>query len=171
MKKILHFLDNIEKYLLFVLLLVMTLVCFIQVVCRYLLHLPLIWADEFLRGCFAWASFLGVSQAFKERAHLGVDFFTAFFPPKMKKIVFLLTYVVSLVFMAALTVYGWRFVMTQIMAHRMTISLGVPMCVITFAVPISSALASIRILQVILSDYFFKNKIDAVSNHNGGPEE
>ena len=62
------------KYLCIVMLLVMCVVIFSGVVCRFWLKFPLVWAEELSLTCLVWTTFLGTALAYELNAHVVVDF-------------------------------------------------------------------------------------------------
>lgn len=158
MKKAVVTLNRVEEIGLVLIFTAMTIVCCLQVIFRYCLKSSLVWSEEFLRACFVWLSCLGISYAFKLYAHLGVDFFVNLFPVKWKKGIALVSYIICICFLVILVKIGYDFVIYQIETNRMTTSLGIPQAVVTAAIPISSALGCIRIVQVIWHDYIYHKK-------------
>lgn len=66
MKKTLHWLDeNLEEFLLVVMLAAMTLIMGIQIFSRYALGQSLSWSEEVTRFLFIWSGFLSVSYCAK----------------------------------------------------------------------------------------------------------
>ncbi len=59
MKKISDVLNRGCEAALILFLAAMAIIVFLQVIFRYLLHLPLFWTEEFARYCLVWASLLG----------------------------------------------------------------------------------------------------------------
>ena len=67
MKKTLHWLDeNLEEFLLVVMLAAMTLIMGIQIFSRYALGQSLSWSEEVTRFLFIWSGFLSVSYCSKK---------------------------------------------------------------------------------------------------------
>src|SRR3954470_12551219 len=56
-----------------VIFVLMIVVTFAQVVCRYVLGAPLSWSEELARYCFVWIVFLGAVVALRRGALIGVD--------------------------------------------------------------------------------------------------
>lgn len=54
-------------------------VIFIQVVCRYVLHISTPWAEETARYLFIWMSYVGAGRAFAENAHIEIDLMNSIF--------------------------------------------------------------------------------------------
>ncbi|MDR2088690.1 MAG: TRAP transporter small permease [Clostridiales Family XIII bacterium] len=58
----------------FVLMLAMIV---IQVFCRYVVHIPLAWAEEFMRFLFITTTFLGAAVCTRTRSHVEINFIGA----------------------------------------------------------------------------------------------
>lgn len=67
------FFDQIEEFLIALILGVMTLITFANVIARFVFNSNLLWALEATVFLFAWLVLLGASYAVKTRSHLGVD--------------------------------------------------------------------------------------------------
>jgi C4-dicarboxylate transporter DctQ subunit len=147
LKTVLKGLNKSEEALLCALFFAMTVICFVQVISRYVFSASIIWSEEFLRACFVWASGIGIACAFKYGTHLGVDFFVNLLPKTPRKIVVLVAAAIAGGFCAMMCIYGVDFVAMQIRDGRMTNALGIPSAYISVAIPIGCALACIRIVQ------------------------
>ena len=90
MKKLDRYLDTFETGAFSVLLSIMTIVVFIQVICRYILHASLPWSEEVSRYCMIYTVFIGVGAGLKAGTHTGVDALVMIHPPKAKWIVILI---------------------------------------------------------------------------------
>jgi len=63
--------------------LIVTLV-FAQVLFRYIFNFSLHWTEELAKYLFVWMTFIGSIGAFKDRIHIGVDFFVNLLPERYK---------------------------------------------------------------------------------------
>ena len=90
MKSVLHFLDNIEKYIIYVVLTVLIALMFWQVVARYVLGLAWGWMEQLTRLLFVYITFAGMSWACKSSEHLRVSFVAEFAPGKHTKTILLM---------------------------------------------------------------------------------
>ena len=80
MKKTLHWLDeNLEEFLLVVMLAAMTLIMGIQIFSRYALGQSLSWSEEVTRFLFIWSGFLSVSYCSKKCLSIKIEQFVAAF--------------------------------------------------------------------------------------------
>lgn len=84
MKRLDRYLDLYETASFVVLLSVMTIVVFIQVICRYILKASLPWSEEVSRYCMIYTVFIGVGAGLKAGTHTGVDALVMVFPPSIK---------------------------------------------------------------------------------------
>ena len=84
-KKPLHWLDeNLEEFLLVVMLAAMTLIMGIQIFSRYALGQSLSWSEEVTRFLFIWSGFLSVSYCSKKCLSIKIEQFVAAFPRRGK---------------------------------------------------------------------------------------
>ncbi|MGD9033012.1 MAG: TRAP transporter small permease [Desulfobacteraceae bacterium] len=99
------FLNRICELALVILLAAMAVVVFLQVLFRYVLHLPLFWTEEFARYCLVWASLLGAAVALKRGEHIAVTFFLDTFPKRAARALTLFAQV-SVVLILVVMVWG-----------------------------------------------------------------
>lgn len=87
MKKILKFLnDYLEETICIILMSVMTIIIFIQVIMRYVMHNSLSWSEELARYCFVWLIYIGVAYGCKLMKHIKIDAALKLFPEKSKTV-------------------------------------------------------------------------------------
>ena len=85
MKKILKFLnDYLEETICIILMSVMTIIIFIQVIMRYVMHNSLSWSEELARYCFIWLIYIGVAYGCKLMKHIKIDAALKLFPEKVR---------------------------------------------------------------------------------------
>lgn len=69
----LKFIHGLEKTLLTLLMIAMTVVTFVQVVARYVFNSGVVWALELTVFLFAWLVLLGAAHLAREGRHIGID--------------------------------------------------------------------------------------------------
>lgn len=74
-----------EESFMYVALIVMSVLAFVQVVTRYVFELPNAWIEETTRYLMVWLIFVGMAIAARKKAHLEVDVISFFFPSVAKK--------------------------------------------------------------------------------------
>lgn len=77
-----NFLNNIEKYIIYIVFTVLIALMFIQVVARYVFGLAWGWMEQVTRLMFVYITFAGMSYACKSSEHLRVSFLAEFAPGK-----------------------------------------------------------------------------------------
>lgn len=102
---------------------------------RYVLADSITWAEDVLLPCFVWVALLGISIAFRSKNHINVDSILKLMPPKMVKVITLITEIMITIFCGYLTVEGMKLTLaTQSMPWGM---LQLPPSYFYVAFPIS----------------------------------
>ena len=70
-----HLLDELIKYAIVIIFLVMVITGLAQVFNRYILNQSLSWGEELQKFSHIWLIFLTIPVAYKNRAHLGMNLF------------------------------------------------------------------------------------------------
>jgi len=90
MKKFIYFLDNIEKYAIYLMFTLLVSLMFIQVVARYVFAQGWGWMETLTRVLFVYITYIGASWAAKGAQHLRVSAAAVLIPGKYTKNVILL---------------------------------------------------------------------------------
>lgn len=147
MQRISKFLNRICEVTLIIVLAAMAVVVFLQVLFRYVLHLPLFWTEEFARYCLVWASLLGAAVALKRGEHIAVTFFLENCP---KGVTRALTMVAQISVALILAVMVWGGVkLVLVTSAQISPALRIPMTVPYLALPIGSAVMLFHIITAI----------------------
>ena len=120
------------------LLIAITILLFLQTAFRYVLFLPIDWAEEAARIGLIWLTFLGAVVCSRRGVH---SRFTVLFdraPAALKRWMDGVTDLVVLVFAGILIVKGWA--MVQLTWSERWIMLGLPMAYAYLAIPVAGAL-------------------------------
>ncbi len=123
---------------------------FINVIARYIFESSLSWASELTIYLFLWSLFFGAVYCFKKDAHIAVDVFTQKAPPKLYKILNILTLLVSLIYVVAIAYYGYKYVLLYIDLGEVSVDLDIPLWIPYVAVPISFAFSAIVLIDKII---------------------
>lgn len=71
------FINRLLEFVAVILLICILLLVATQVVCRYILKLPLPWTEELSRYLFIWGTFIGAGVAFVRGSHVSLDSLTS----------------------------------------------------------------------------------------------
>ena len=73
---------------------------------RFVLKIPLAWADELATFSFVWLALLGATIGVRDKAHIGVDAVTRLYSPSFRRLVALVILVMIEIFLIVLTKLG-----------------------------------------------------------------
>ena len=139
------YLDAVQKYFLAICMLFTTGLLFANVLLRYFFSSAIFWAEEVLRYCIVWMTFIGASTCVKEDSHICIDILSGMLKPRGKKVLNVVLNLAGVAFGVIFLVISYRFV-TQIQAtNQVSATIGnVPMYLIYLCFPISFVLYIIR---------------------------
>jgi C4-dicarboxylate transporter DctQ subunit len=125
----------------------MTVMVFVNVVCRYVFDSPIAGSDELATLAFTWTTFLGASLGIKRQIHLGIEFVTRLFPLRLQALCGVIVSVLIAVFAMLLLVYSWQIMRS---AHlKVTPVLQWPYTIVYLAVPVGALLMLLRLAPVV----------------------
>jgi TRAP-type C4-dicarboxylate transport system permease small subunit len=106
-KSIYRIMDTLRNILIVVFFSTIIVVCFADVAFRYAPWIKSLgWAEEILRYLNVWIILLGASVATKRKAHLSMQYFLHRFFPKHKTMITQIVYVIVLIFLAIMIIFG-----------------------------------------------------------------
>lgn len=146
MGRIYEKLNKVEEYIASSLLIITSLLVFVQVILRYFAGYSISWSEEIALMMIVWFIFLGSSIAVREKAHVNMDAIPNILPPKAKLIMEVVSVVISIIFCAVIAVAG---VNMAIGAHDIgstSTSLKIPLYVPYASVPVGLFLMTVRYL-------------------------
>lgn len=145
-----RFLLFVETYIAGILMIVTSLLIFLQVILRYVFSYSIIWAEEFARYGIVWFVFLGSSLAVHEGAHASVDVLIKLLPTKVYRVFAALAIVISIGFTVTVAWFGIRMVIRIAQIGNITPALGIPMYIPYLAIPIGSAMMTWRFAEKLI---------------------
>lgn len=108
------------------------------VLSRYALGSQSRWTEEFAIYALVWVSLLGAALMFRERGHLGVDYFVGKLDPAARRFTALIAEVAIMVFSAFVLIYGgFMLVSETLRSGQVTPAMGWKIGYIYSVVPIS----------------------------------
>lgn len=146
MVKILRLLGKIEEGIVWVLMLEVVALAFLQVILRYVFDTALPWGEEVLRFQMVFITFFGASLAVKYDAHIGVKIFQQLLPEAAARWLKAATLVVSCVFCFILCYYSTRLALQVKMFGQTTPALEIPNFIPYMFIPVGSFLMAVRFL-------------------------
>ena len=157
--------ENIERVILLVLLVVMSVVIVLQVFMRYVMENSLTWSEELARFCFVWLIYIGISYGVKKAKHIRVEALLSVFKRKGKYALNMIAYVLFLFFAIYATYYGFSIYSAIKGTGQLAPSLGISMSIMYLGMPVGMLLTSIRIIQrIVIETKAFRNNEEIVDN-------
>jgi TRAP-type C4-dicarboxylate transport system permease small subunit len=146
----LKFVDkHLEEVAVVLLLAIMSALVAVQIFMRYVMGASLAWSEELARYCFIWMTYLGISYAVRENAHIRVTIATDRLPYMLQPWVRILSHVVFGIF-AGLVVYEGFFLVQKLFRFgQSSASLGLPMAYVYIAPVVGFGCVLFRLLQGI----------------------
>jgi C4-dicarboxylate transporter DctQ subunit len=121
-----------------------------NVVVRYVFDGSLTWAAELTTYLFLWSTFFGAAYCFKEDAHISIDILLQKVKPKTAKFLMILSYIITFVFLSAVSYYGYEYLQLVIELEETSVDLEMPMWIIYLVVPVSFLFSSYIVLTKIV---------------------
>jgi len=125
-------------------LLVVSLVVFVQILSRYCFHRSLSFTEEITRHLFIWATMLGAAAAAREGSHLGIVLLSRWMPPMGKKILRVTSSLGTALLFAVIFVASLGVLRVQVQTKQLTPALGWPIWWVSSAVTVGCLLMALR---------------------------
>ena len=151
MKRIASIFDTVLYYFLTASLLSLVVICFLQVVARYIFSTAFSWAEEVSIVILVWATWGGACMSVRRGKHLQILFLIERLSPTKKTIIQLLTNILSIFFLAYVGITSKTII--QSMTSLTLLSLpSVPINVMYFCVPVGCIVMIYYMLFYIYDD-------------------
>jgi TRAP-type C4-dicarboxylate transport system permease small subunit len=148
MNKLSHLTNRVGEVLLVFFLSALTVVVFLQVLFRYVFHLPLFWTEETARYCLIWASMLGAGYALRHGQHIAVTYVVDRLPAGLHHLTARLGQIFVLAIIAVILWGGIELV--SITRHQVSPALRIPMSYPYLAMPVGALFMLIHQTALIL---------------------
>lgn len=148
--------NRLEECLLWVIVLEMALLSFLQVVLRYIFHTAFPWGEEVLRYQMVFVTFFGASLAVKKDAHISVKVLVQTLPERYAFYIKLLTSFIGVLFSFVLCTYSTLLCLKVKGFGQLTPALSIPSYIPYLSVPMGAFFMGVRFMTQFFS--FLKNK-------------
>ena len=138
------------KYLVIVMVLIMTVVVFLQVVMRYIFLRPFSWAEELARFLLIWISCLGAACAMREGMHITIAYFRQKLPKNLQSVLFFLNSSLVLIFFAICSEQGILYAFSE--WRQLSPAMQVPMTFGHLAVPVGFGIMILVSLELFIEE-------------------
>lgn len=149
-RKLSDMIYKLEKFLVTILIPVMFITMVLNVLFRYLLNSPLIWAQEVTLFAFGWACFLGASMSIKQREAVAVTILVDKIKSSFRNIAIIAGLFVSSVFIVSLVYLSISWIIQPIILMQYSTTMQIPMLIPYLCIPISFLFMSVHIISWLL---------------------
>ncbi|MGO4887577.1 TRAP transporter small permease [Anaerobacillus sp. MEB173] len=99
------------------LMVLLTLIVFIEVLSRYFLKLPLTYTGELTSLIFPWMIFIGAISVTKEDGHLAINYFRSLMPRTGQKIALIITKLIMIYFSVFMVMSSYQ--LSQVVTNQL----------------------------------------------------
>ncbi|MFD1929220.1 TRAP transporter small permease [Sporosarcina siberiensis] len=132
----------------------LAIVMILNVVSRYFITYPLVWADEMVLYLFSWTSFLGAGLGVQKNNMASVRMLVDRFSDKILTFIDIFIQILIVVFGATLTYFSYIWWSSSSTFNATSATMGVPMWVPTIILPVSMAIITLFALTNIIKFYY-----------------
>jgi TRAP-type C4-dicarboxylate transport system permease small subunit len=148
----------LNKWLLIVILAVMSVIIFTNVSLRYLTNHSIEWAEEVARHLMIWLTFLGCGPVLRYGGHIAIDNLQDSLPPSLARALRVVIALLLLGFFACFVYFGFEYMdRTQ---YQLTPATQISFATIYAALPVGMALCVVHWL-LIVRDYVLERRFAA----------
>lgn len=143
--KILKGIHNAELVIAGVLFSTALVVLSVNVLFRRVSALPALdWAEEYMRYCAIWITFLGMALCAEDDSHVGVDIVYQLSPTKVRKVLKILCMVAACAFCGMFSVACFKYVFMALRNMQRSPVMQVPLWIVYLALPIGAVLSTVQ---------------------------
>lgn len=151
MKKIVLLLnDHLEEYCMAILLIILTMVMFLQIIMRFVFHHALSWPEEICRYIFVYITFLTLGYCIRRNSMLRLDVLQEMLPKKIWDLLQIIVRVLTLLFFILMLFNAYKLEQSVAKTGRESVALSIPYTMIYFSTILGFALAVIRSVQALI---------------------
>lgn len=147
--RIRNVLAALEEGIISLLLASMTLLVFVEVLFRFVLHRGIAWAQELTLLLSGWMVLFGVSYGIKVGSHIGVDALVKILPPKARRLVSVVAVILCLAYCGLFLVGGWAYIAKLMRVNVYLEDIHVPKWVASSVILIGMGLLAWRLLGLL----------------------
>ncbi|MBS4535059.1 TRAP transporter small permease [Clostridium sp. D2Q-14] len=151
MKKVFKFFNKTEELTASSLLIITSLLVFVQVLMRYMFNYSISWTEEVARYMIAWFIFLGSSIAVKENAHVNMDALSNLIKGKISQVISIIIDLINIAFCILTIMAGVKMIQSSISLGTIATSIPLPLYIPYASVPVGVSFMLVRYVFSIVN--------------------
>lgn len=142
--------EKFEVTICSILMIVMTVLIFVQVIMRHVFNSSLTWSEELARYIFIWLIYIGISYGARIMKHIKIEAALEIYPKKIRPYVVIIGDILFLIFSVIIVYLAYDVVMMQVQLNQKSPAMQIPMWIMYSAPMVGFALTALRQIQVII---------------------
>jgi TRAP-type C4-dicarboxylate transport system permease small subunit len=126
---------------------VIVVVGFAQVLFRFVFESPLSWSEELVRYVFIWSVFLTAAIGFNLNSHISIDFLTTWYPPRLQRMVALVSWGCVILGVVVVFVLGMQLIQSPSVWLQKSPAMEISMTLPYAAIPVGCVVMMVNILR------------------------
>jgi len=118
-----------------------------QVLFRFVLSSPLSWSEELVRYVFIWSVFLTAAIGFNLNSHISIDFLTTWYPPRLQRMVALVSWGCVILGVVVVFVLGMQLIQSPSVWLQKSPAMEISMTLPYAAIPVGCVVMMVNILR------------------------
>lgn len=139
--------ENLEEFIMVILLISMTIIMGAQICSRYIFSYSLTWSEEITRYLFIWSAFISLSYCTRKCISIKIEQVLEALSKRKKAGVKLINHTIELIFFCYLLPYAVLFLKASVESGQLSPACRMPMSIIQAAPLVGFVLVIIRIFQ------------------------
>jgi len=131
---------------------VMSVIVLLQIIFRFLIHVPFPWSEELARYLMIWMGMLGAFVALREGRHIGVSLFVDRLPPAWRAKLLVLVQLATIGFLGIVAKQGFSLALFN--SSQLSPAMQIPMIFPYMAVPVGASLMILELVTGVLGEFF-----------------
>jgi TRAP-type C4-dicarboxylate transport system permease small subunit len=144
--------DRLTKVLVILLIAALVTIITLEVICRYVLKIPMVWSEQLACFVMVWLAFLSAAIAFRQGAHIGMTLLSSRLTGLLQKAVMAISHLLVLFFLFFLAWWGIKHSM-DVSSERSPVVFNISMMWPYLAIPIGALLMIVQEFNVIFTGY------------------
>ena len=143
MKKVLHALQSLEKWIIVIAFVIMVVAIFCQVVNRNIFKIPVSGFEEAAKYSMAYMVLLGTELGLRDGTQIAIKGVVDKLKGKVKKVIVIISQIIVVAFAAIMTTASFAMVLKQAAIGQTSPGLGIPMSVPYFSLVLGFGLIAV----------------------------
>lgn len=157
MNKFWKIFDSLMEDLLFITVAGCTIICFLQVIFRYVLNNSLSWSEELCRYLFVGMVFIGTGVGILQKKHMAIDLFINKFPKQILKFINLSINIIMGIYGCVFIWYSYK--LASLNMGQYSPALKIPLGIVYLFMTFGGVLIVINSVRIGIIEFKEESKI------------